>query len=182
MIADSPVRIDWSVALARHQRWLRTVILARLGEPQAVEDVFQEVALAAVARGPAAVEPSRVAAWLHRLAVRQTLLFRRKAGRQRKLVDRYAGRGAIRTAEDEAVDPLGWLVAAERKQLVHEALACLPPRDAEVLLLKYSENWSYRALAEHLGQSESAIEARLHRARRRLREALASRSAFEVGS
>jgi DNA-directed RNA polymerase specialized sigma24 family protein len=39
--------------------------------------------------------------------------------------------------------------------------------------LKYSENWTYRELAAHLGQTEAAIESRLHRARRRLRDELA---------
>ena len=44
--------------------------------------------------------------------------------------------------------------------------------DAEILLLKYSEDWSYRQMAEHLGMSESAVEARLHRARQKLRSEL----------
>jgi RNA polymerase sigma-70 factor (ECF subfamily) len=39
-------------------------------------------------------------------------------------------------------------------------------------VLKYTEHWSYRQLAEHLGATESAVEARLHRARARLREEL----------
>ena len=50
----------------------------------------------------------------------------------------------------------------------------LPKRDAEILMLKYTEDWSYRALAEHLGISESAVETRLHRARQRLRTELAA--------
>ena len=40
--------IDWQAALTQHERWLRTVVLARLREPQAVDEVMQEVALAAV--------------------------------------------------------------------------------------------------------------------------------------
>jgi RNA polymerase sigma-70 factor (ECF subfamily) len=55
---------------------------------------------------------------------------------------------------------------------VRQAVACLPRRDAEMLLLKYTEDWSYRQLAEHLGISTSAVEARLHRARGRLRSKL----------
>jgi RNA polymerase sigma-70 factor (ECF subfamily) len=55
---------------------------------------------------------------------------------------------------------------------VRQALSRLPPRDADVLVLKYTEQWSYRDLAAHLGTTESAIEARLHRARQRLREQL----------
>ena len=53
------------------------------------------------------------------------------------------------------------------------AIKRLVRRDAEILLLKYTEDWSYRELAEHLGISESAVEARLHRARQRLRSELA---------
>src|SRR5262245_15975547 len=40
--------IDWQHALAQHDRWLRTVVLARVGQASAVEEVMQEVALAAV--------------------------------------------------------------------------------------------------------------------------------------
>ena len=40
--------VDWSEALAENDRWLRTVIFARVGEGEAVDEVFQEVSLAAV--------------------------------------------------------------------------------------------------------------------------------------
>ena len=55
---------------------------------------------------------------------------------------------------------------------VRIALDRLTPRDAQILLLKYGENWNYHQIAEHLGVSHSAIETRLHRARTRLREEL----------
>jgi RNA polymerase sigma-70 factor (ECF subfamily) len=70
------------------------------------------------------------------------------------------------------IEPLDWLLHDERRDLVRTALERLPRRDAEILQLKYSENWSYRVLAEHMGISESAVEARLHRARSRLRATL----------
>ena len=84
-----------------------------------------------------------------------------------------AGSGVAR---DEAVDhdPLAWLLAEETQQLVRQAIARLPQRDAELLLLKYTEDWSYRDLADRLGMSVSAVEARLHRARGRMRSELAS--------
>jgi RNA polymerase sigma-70 factor (ECF subfamily) len=172
--------IDWAAALAAHDRWLRTAVLARLGERQAVDEVMQEVALAAVAQRAPLNDPDRVGAWLYRLAVRQVLLYRRRRGRQRKLLGSYAGvRGADRGAA-AAPDPLDWLLQDERKALVRAALGRLPGRDAEILLLKYTEDWSYRELAAHLGVGESAVEARLHRARQRLRQAMSGTSATEV--
>jgi RNA polymerase sigma factor (sigma-70 family) len=169
--------IDWASTLVLHDRWLRTVVAARLGERQAVDEVLQDVSLAAVG-ARVTVDPARVAGWLYRLAIRKTLLYRRSRGRQHKLVGRYVKK--VREEATSAPDPLGWLLLDERMALVREALARLPARDAEILLLKYTENWSCRDLAEHLGQTESAIESRLHRARGRLRDQLAGSSVIEV--
>jgi RNA polymerase sigma-70 factor (ECF subfamily) len=166
--------VDWASALARHGHWLRSVIGARVGEPQAVEEVMQELSLAAVRQKAPLSDPEKVAPWLYRLAVRQTLLYRRTQGRRRKLVDRYAQRVQPTEADLRQLDPLGWLLAKERRGNVRQAIARLPQRDAEILMLKYNEDWSYHALAEHLGVSESAVEARLHRARQRLRMELAA--------
>jgi RNA polymerase sigma factor (sigma-70 family) len=60
---------------------------------------------------------------------------------------------------------------------VQEALGKLPPRDAELLVLKYAEGSSARELAERLGATIPTIETRLHRARGRLRAELAALSA-----
>ena len=60
--------IDWGRWLSEHEAWLRRVILARTGEPQAVEEVWQQVALAAVEQRWPLTDPAKVAPWLHRLA------------------------------------------------------------------------------------------------------------------
>jgi RNA polymerase sigma-70 factor (ECF subfamily) len=179
-LAGCPVAIDWGAALVEHDRWLRTAVLARLGERQAVDEVMQDVALAALAQRTALDDASKIGPWLYRVAVRQTLLYRRRRGRQHRLFDRYAwvrgvpGNGDAESTATATADPLEWLLLDERRSLVREALGRLPPRDTLILLLKYTEDWSYHALATHLGVAESAVETRLHRARRRLREALAS--------
>jgi RNA polymerase sigma factor (sigma-70 family) len=172
--AKGVASIDWSSALAEHDRWLRTVIGARLGEPQAVDEVMQEVSLAAVRQKAPLNDPEKVAPWLYRLAVTQSLLYRRKQGRRRKMIGRYADRFRPGEADNRNADPLGWLLAEERRTQVRMAVSRLPKRDAEILLLKYNEDWSYDTLAKHLGISQSAVEARLHRARQRLREELAA--------
>ena len=167
--------IDWGATLAEHERWLRRVVAARVGEPQAVDEVMQNVALAAVAQRSPLLNPGRVAVWLYRLAVRHVLIYRRKTGRQRSLVDRYAARSAVREV-DASPSPLAWLLNDERQQLVQAALRRLSPRDAELLILKYGEGYGARELAERLGATVATIEARLHRARNRLRAELADLS------
>jgi RNA polymerase sigma-70 factor (ECF subfamily) len=172
--SSGPARIDWQAVLAENERWLRTVIYTRVGEPQAVEEVLQEVSLAAVRQKSPISDPTKVSAWLYRLAVMQTLLYRRKIGRGRKLIDRYAERYRPVESDNRQPDPLGWLLSEERRAQVRTAMSRLGRRDAEILLLKYAEDWSYRELADRLGVSESAVEARLHRARQRLRTELAA--------
>jgi RNA polymerase sigma-70 factor (ECF subfamily) len=172
--------LDWGATLALHDRWLRRVVSSRLGEPQAVDEVMQDVALAAVAQRSPLHNPARVAVWLYRLAVRHVLIYRRKSGRHRGLVARYAARNGV-SELDASPSPLAWLVRDERQTLVRDALRRLPPRDAELLILKHAEGFSARELADRLGVAVATIEARLHRARHRLRAELAERSAeFEA--
>jgi RNA polymerase sigma factor (sigma-70 family) len=165
--------IDWSAALAAHDRWLRTVLLARLGDPPTVDDVLQDVRTAAITRGHLLRDAEKLAPWLYRVAVASALQYRRRLGRQNKLLARHAER-LTRNADDPTTDPLEWLLAEERRSLVKTALERLPRREAEILLLKYTEDWTYRQIGDHLGLSTSAVEGRLHRARRRMRQELAS--------
>ena len=165
---------DWGAALAQHESWLRRVVYARLGDAQDVDDVMQEVAVAALAQRSPLLDATKIAPWLYQLAVRQSLLFRRKCGRRRKLLERYREARAAKVSTGEsAPEPLAWLLHRERAELVQQALAALSARDREILLLKYTERWSYRDLANHLGVTTSAVESRLHRARSRLRNQLA---------
>lgn len=173
MIVNQDAKIDWQAEFQRHERWLRSIVYARTGEPGAVDDVMQEVALAAVRQSAPIADPTKVAPWLYRLAVRYVLLYRRKMGRTRKLINRYAERFQP-SAYDQHLEsnPLAWLMNEERRELVRRALQQLRGGDVEILMLKYTENWSYHAISEHLSVSHSAVEARLHRARERLRTAL----------
>jgi RNA polymerase sigma-70 factor (ECF subfamily) len=171
--------LDWESALAEHGRWLRSVVLARVGRIEAVDEVMQEVALAAV-RQQEVAEVASVAPWLYRVAVRQALLYRRRLGRERRRADHRARQNTDREQLAHEPNPLDWLLAAEHRLTVRDALQQLTRRDAEILLLKYTENWSYREIAEHLGISHSAVEARLHRARQHLRSALAVRNVTGV--
>jgi RNA polymerase sigma-70 factor (ECF subfamily) len=167
--------LDWHAILSSNERWLRRVVGTRLQKRQEVDEVMQEVALAAVAQRSPLLDPGRLVGWLYQLAVRQALIYRRKAGRQRALVGRYARQRSAGTEAPES-SPLQWLLCEERRDLVQQALRRLPPRDADLLILKYAEGWSARELAERLGVRTVAIETRLHRARVRLRAELADRT------
>jgi RNA polymerase sigma factor (sigma-70 family) len=179
-MSDGPaVEIDWAAELSARGRALRLVILARVRDRHAADEVMQEVALAAVAQKAPLRDRERIGAWLRQLAVRQSLLYRRGRGRRHKLLTRHADQSGRDGLSGEP-DPLDWLVRDERSALVRAALERLPSRDAEVLLLKYLEGWNYRELAAYLDVTPSAVEARLHRARARLRGELVADHMIEV--
>lgn len=164
--------LDWEQCLTANEPWLRRVILARTGEPQAVDELWQQVALAAIEQRWPLADPTRIAPWLHRIAVIAAARYRRQLGRGRRAVQGLAAsRDAC--AGDAAVDPLTLLMHRERLTITRQAMLRLAPRDSEILLLKYGERWSYRQIAVHLGITEKAVDSRLLRAREQLRRELA---------
>lgn len=166
--------IDWEQTLEKHRPWLRSVVAARVGEGHGIDEVLQEVAMAAIKGAPADLPPEKAGPWLYAVAVRQALMYRRSAGRRRKLVDGFVEKVQPSNDSREA-NPLDWLVAEEQATKIQKAMAALHRRDREILLLKYEQGWSYHDIVDHLGISHSAVEARLHRARGRLRNELVSR-------
>ena len=110
--------IDWTAALAEHDRWLRTVVFARVGEAQAVDEVMQEVALAVVRGKAPLADVKKLAPWLYQLAVRQSLMYRRKMGRGRKMVERFVERFQPTEQDRRTTDPLDWLLNEERGRLI----------------------------------------------------------------
>lgn len=162
--------IDWDGALRAHEAWLRKVVRGRLGQADLVDDVMQNVALAALRGEQRPRDPAKVAPWLYRVAVKQCLMQRRSLGRRRKLTLQLSARpGEFSRADD---DPLLWLLGRERREAVRAALGRLSDIDRELLILKHTEQWTYQQLADRLGVSVHTIEYRLLQARKRLRSEL----------
>ena len=155
-----------------NESWLRTVVRSRVREPNAVEDIMQNIALALVRQRDVLDDISRVGAWLYQIAVRQVLMYRRTTGRRRNFEAKLVA-GEAATAKRSPVDPVQRVIAAERQEFVQQALQQLNDLDRQILMLKYSEGWTYGKLAEHLGVSKDTIEYRLIRAKKRLRHHLA---------
>ena len=171
---------EWAAELQQHQSWLRTVIAARCREPQAVDEILQEVSMAVIKQKAPLRDEAKLAPWLYQIAVRQSLMYRRKHGRRRNLEQRFAAEVEAQPRRSQPPNPLDWLIASERQQLVRTAVEKLNPKEAEILLLKYTQDWTYKQIAEHLGVSESAVESRLHRARRNLRREMVALEVVET--
>jgi RNA polymerase sigma-70 factor, ECF subfamily len=150
-----------------YDRYYRNVLRYALlhAEPGSAEDVTSEVFLIAWRQLDAIPEPSLP--WL--LGVARNLL-RKQADarrRQRLLGDRIA---ALTTEADVIAWDAGEHVVERAAAL--EALASLAERDVEALTLITWHGLDIRTAAVVVGCSPHAFAVRLHRARRRLAEAV----------
>ncbi|HWL09018.1 MAG TPA: sigma-70 family RNA polymerase sigma factor [Planctomicrobium sp.] len=171
---------EWLAGLKQHEPWLRKVLFNRVGDRDVVDDLMQEIGVA-ISRPELRPENiDRLGAWLYRVAVKQSFLYRRKMGRYRKHFG--ATDDPLTTAADQHQgDPLQWLLGREHQQAVRHCLTQLHETDRDILMLKYAENWTYQELADRLGVTVHTIEHRLLKAKKRLRQLL-QQAHVEVGS
>ncbi len=163
--------LDWSALLAEHRGWLGTVVRSRLRDGAAVDDVLQEVSMAVLKQSNRPEQAEKVAPWLYRIAVRKVINHQRHVGRRKKLLEGFVEeRGE--TAGLEKTAPGEWLLKNEQANQVARAMEHLDAGDRQILMLKYTEGWGYRELAEHLGTTIKTVEYRLLRARQALRDAI----------
>jgi len=167
---DNPLPIDWTGELDAHRGWMTDVARARVDDQHAVEDVMQEVSLAVFRQNGHPNDPSKIRAWLYRIVVRRAAAYMRGKYRQKKLVESVGESGEQLSQQ---ADP-DWVLASERGELLRKALALMSQDERELFVLKYSENWSYRRLAERFGVSDRVVEYRLVRAKQNLRAKLAA--------
>jgi RNA polymerase sigma-70 factor (ECF subfamily) len=150
-----------------YDRYYRNILRYALqhADPGSAEDVASEAFLIAWRRWPDVPEPALP--WL--LGVARNLLRKQaEAGRRRGLL---ADQIATMTT---AADIVGWDAGEHVVERVTalQALASLPERDVEVLTLVSWHGLDPRGGGAVLGCSPRAFTVRLHRARRRLIEAL----------
>lgn len=167
-IENAKVPIDWTEQLATHRRWLESVVRCRLGDGYDPEDVMQDVALAVLPHPNPPKSPEQVAPWLYRLTLRKVINVRRSLGRRRRMHQRVFEQDPPRGGAVDGADASSWLLKQELGESIDRAMSQLAAEDREILTLKYTEDWSYRQLSQHLGITEKTVEYRLLRARKNL--------------
>jgi len=146
---------DWAALHARCLREARRV----LGGLEDAEEAAQEAALRVWRTRSRCLQPEAPEAWVAAIARNEAL---RIAGRRPRVVA-LAPRG----------DDLAFVdVDAVLRLDLARALRGLSDHERVVLLLRYGEDLTERAVAARLGVAEGTVKIRLHRARRSLRLAL----------
>lgn len=144
-----------------------------LGDRNEAEDVAQETFMRAWKQAPHWREgEARFDTWLHRVAL--NLCYDRLRAHRETLVDE------IPDEADPAAAPDAELEARSRGEHVRAALAALPARQREALVLTYYQELSNIEAAGLMGISVDALESLLARARRSLRAQLAGGASKET--
>jgi RNA polymerase sigma factor (sigma-70 family) len=151
------------------EEYARVAAIARrvLGDPDAAEDVAQEVFLDLHRRfgdNPGVHAPG----WARTAAAHTALNLIRSNRRRAEREQRAAHPGAQH-------DPQAVVETAETTQAVRSALARIPQRQATVLVLRYS-GLSYAEMASALGIRVNGVGTRLRRAEARLRKEIGDAS------
>ena len=143
----------------------RFISIASAARPEEVDDLVQETLLAAWRDRESFRAESSIDAWILAIARNRVRRRYRTEGRRKELREAHA---ALTSLESREI-PAPVLDSEETGRQVRKALSRLDPAHADVLTLKYLDGRKVAWIAEHLGESEKAIESRLSRAKDELR-------------
>lgn len=147
-----------------------------LGDADDAENVLQTTFIKACAALPEYTGAGSLSSWLYRIASNEGLMLLRQK-RPQVALDAVGELAPDETALPHkttwAIDPAQNVLDGELRREIAQAIAELPDALRAVIVLRDIEQLSTEETAERLGISPGAVKVRLHRARLRLREALA---------
>lgn len=151
---------------------LRSFIAARVSDPQAADDVLQDVFEKIHRRSGPVREPDRVTSWIFQVTRNAIVDHYRSAPRRR---ERPTGQLSAAPEEADGVDVLLDATEAVRREMsacVAPLLEQLAPRYREAVELVDLAGLTQTQAADHVGISVSGMKSRVQRARAELRRTL----------
>jgi len=149
----------------RHYDRVYGLLFRLLGNREEAEDVTQEVFLKLYSKPLKGRQEHNVSAWLYRVAT--NMGYNQIRGRKRRWRRNQA---LVPDATDQAIDPADHVTQDETKATVRTALARLPKRQTQMLLLRQM-GLSYAELAVACDVAPGSVGKTLSRAADAFREA-----------
>ncbi len=146
------------------EHWARVyrLLLRLVGDPEEAEDLALETFLRYSQRPPEQRDGFNLVGWLCRVATNLGLHSIRSFKR-RERYELAAGKGALEEASED--HPAEILAGEEERRMARLALSQMNPRQAQLLVLRYS-GMAYKEIAAELGLSPASIGPLLLRAER----------------
>jgi RNA polymerase sigma-70 factor (ECF subfamily) len=159
----------------RYSRGIFNYAYRLVGDYQWAEEILQETYLRAFSRAETFRKGARVSTWLYRIAMNLCYDHLRSPRNRPKLsLSEPADRSDDRTPEfgDRLMSPDGLPVDcaadSEKARIVREALAELPERERNVIVLRHYQGLKFREIAEVTGLTQRTVQNCLRRAREKL--------------
>jgi RNA polymerase sigma factor (sigma-70 family) len=151
-----------------HQDRVARLAVRLLGRDAEISDIVQEIFLSVFTGLKRFRQESRFSTWLTTIAINKCRTYARRNERRRQLLRwMFWARADARTNNEP-------LPAAETVEQLRHAVDRLPLSLREPVVLRYFEELSIDEISEVLNISTGAVEVRLTRGRKKLKEALST--------
>ena len=140
------------------------------GNSSDAEDLTQEIFIQAFRSIGSFRAESAFGTWLYRIAANRCVSEARKRRPRFKSVEEMAERNSVPLARGP--NPEEELARKELVQRAEEAVAALPESQRLLFVLGTQMGMKYRDIGDIVDISEDAVKVRIHRARKRVRDAL----------
>jgi RNA polymerase sigma-70 factor (ECF subfamily) len=156
--------------ISAHQASLFAFMLRMSGQPHAAEDIVQEAFVRVLTNLDRFDTRFRFSTWLFTIAKR---LYVNAMQKQRPLFDTDAVSLHKGTGQPPHGAPVHAETMSNARGLIDLALGALSAQQREIVLLFHQQSWPINRIADHLRMPEGTVKSHLHRARRRMRRAIA---------
>lgn len=160
----------FAVLIGRYERRIVRLVRGMVPEDD-VEDVAQDAWIKAFRKLEHFDGRSSFYTWVYRIAANTAMDWRKKARHRRHapLPEGPEGEDAV---PSPGAGPESGATRRELAERIDAAIAALPEKYHEILVLREVDGLSYEEISKELGMSKGTVESRLFRARERLREKL----------
>ena len=160
--------------VSRYESKVYSLALKMLRNPEDAEDVLQDTFLRAYRGIKSFKGNSTFSTWIYRITANSALMRLRKRQLPTVSIDDADEREAPINIADWAPGPVEQMLNQETQAAMTEAIEALPPEFRQVFVLRDIEELSNAEVAEVLDISVAAVKSRLHRARLKVRNRLAT--------
>jgi RNA polymerase sigma-70 factor (ECF subfamily) len=171
----------FDVLFERHRRGVIAYVTGMIHDAAASEDIVQEVFVKLVRR-IADIDPERgVSAWLYRVARNGTIDRLRKYKREILPGDVELGLLCEDGSVGVDVTPAERMVRDESSEAVQKALAGLPPKERDLLLLRYYGDCSFKEIASIVRRPLGTVLWQVHRSLAKMRKDFVEKGSIAQG-
>ncbi len=162
----------FSTLVRRYQKPVHTLVWRKIGDFHIAEEITQDIFLRVYKKLQTLKNPNRFAGWLYVIAARRCYAWCKKKRIPMKSLD------AMSTEELEELAYAHYQVEQQeegvneqQREVVKRLLQKLPESERTVVTLHYLGEMTCEDISQFLGVSPNTVKSRLHRARKRLKEA-----------